>query len=263
MFSTNLSASLAGPAPPASVKLPEGLSGNIALGINLFSGNYRVKTMTFKLLANFNIPQNLLIFRSDINYGTISYDGKHYIENTNNYSFEFKHLLFFHSGGKSYTFYDLQDQSDRFRGYWNIFGIESGLGYNLFELKDLTVRGEIGMDYSQIRYTLTPEENVVSGMLFFHLSWKPLENISFLFESKYLSNLKHPHLQDYRLESLLSSMIAITSKIGLKIDFNIVYINLPPLITPVDSEGKPIPGREPVPGKRISYSLIQSIMVKF
>ena len=263
MFSNNLEAALQGPAPPASIKLPRGVSGNISMGLNLLSGNYHVKTFHFKLLANLNVPQNLITFRTDLNYGTISYDGEHYIENTNNYSITLKHLLFLHSGGKSYMFYELQDQSDKFSGYWNIFGIESGFGYNILETDDLTMRSEVGLDYSQIFYTVNPEENTVSGMLFFHTSWKIADNLSTLFETKYLSNLRDPKLQDYRIESLVSFMITIITRIGLKTDFNLTYINKPPLVNPVNSEGETIPGAEPVPGKRVTYSFIQSIMVKF
>ncbi len=233
------------------------------MGMNLQSGNYKVKTFHFKLLANLNIPQNLLTFRTDLNYGTISYDGKTYIENTNNYNITFKHLLFLHSGGKSYLFYELQDQSDKFSGYWNSFGIESGFGYNILETDNITLRSEVGLDYSQVIYTVNPEENTVSGMLFFHMSWKIADNLSTLTETKYLSNLRDPALQDYRVESLVSFMITITTRIGLKTDLNVSYVNKPPLVYPVNSEGEIIPDSQPVPGKRVAYSFIQSIMVKF
>ena len=160
-------------------------------------------------------------------------------------------------------FYELQDQSDKFRGYWNIFGLGSGLGYNILETKTLTLRSEIGLDYSQKIYTISPEENIVSGMAFIHTSWKVADNLQTLWEVKYLSNLKDPKLQDYRADSLLSFLITVTSKIGLKTDLTLDYINKPPLVYPVNSEGEIIPGAKPVPGKRLSYSFIQSLMVKF
>ncbi len=263
IFPHSLYSALQGPAPPASLKLGRGLSGNMDIGLNLSSGNYKVKTFHFNLLTNFNVPQNLITFSANLNYGTISYDGKKYIENTNNYVLLLKHLLFFHSGGKSYIFYGLQDQSDKFRGYWNIFGIEGGMGYNILETSYLTMRSELGLDYSQTIYTISPKENVVSGMSYLHISWKVTDNFSTLFETKYLSNLRDVKLQDYKVDSLLSFLITVTSKIGLRTDLNLSYINKPPLIYPLTSEGEVIPGSKPVPGKRLSYSFIQSLMVKF
>ncbi len=160
-------------------------------------------------------------------------------------------------------FYEIQDQSDKFAGYWNMFGIESGFGYNIFESDNLTVRSEVGLDYSQIFYTVNPEENTVSGMVFLHTSWRVANNLSTLMEAKYLSNLQDPELQDYRLESLLSFMITVITSVGLKTDFNLIYINKPPLVYPVNSEGEPVVGAKPILGKRLTYSFIQSIMVKF
>ncbi len=262
-YSNNLFASLQGPAPPASVKLKSGFSGNVSLGMTLSAGTYKVRTFNFNLVTYYNIPQNLIIFNSYFNYGSINYNGEKYIENTNNFSISFKHLLFFHSGGKSYTFYGMQDQSDKFNGYWNIFGVESGMGYNILETRKLTLRCELGIDYSQIRYTINPEENIVSGMSFFHISYKPSNVFSGLFETKYLTNLQYPKLQDYRVDDLFSLIFTITTKISLKTDLNLNYINRPPLVYPVDEEGRVIPGSHPEPAKRVYYSLIQSIMVKF
>jgi putative salt-induced outer membrane protein YdiY len=246
------------------------------IGYNLTGGN--IKTDAAAGSAEF-IHEDVWvndIVKAGVNFSNVSYFGRRFNPNVNNYFGNYKFEGFVTKEKKPYLWAFLGYDSNEFIGYWNRYTGQAGPGYSFFGTDPTVLKLEVGYGFVDTVWAFPTEiDNNPKSM---HI-WEPTHNLmarlvfAYPYEKKfqiaeeasYRVNMQWTY--DQEVDSATNLTFALTSRLSFRTTFTLQFLNNPGFVQKQDENGVSLVtstgAKILTKSQRMSYSWINGLLVSF
>ncbi len=285
---------LAAAAPAAAQEAPKDATGSTApgpgyvwtavceAGFSLTEGNTSTRAANGSCGSAHTLDRLTVAIKAAGNYGVARYGGLgaypnvrrgedpriprgEFIESVRNWLAELREDYALTRDGRLGLFAIESVAADIFKGYDLRTVLEGGIGYAYVKSDWQTHRAEVGLQYENLQLVTSnadgdDAEDRLGGVLSLLGTVALAESADFEYKGSYFPNLADID-HDWRLIGEAALVVALNSRLALKVSGQVAYDNDPNLIAPRDPFGSDVPGAAAVEARKVDSALYNTLVL--